>query len=380
MKKIVMVGPAYPYRGGNVLFVSHLYELLKEKYDVKVYNYKVLYPSFLFPGTSQYDKSDTQIKKVPNERLVNSMNPFNWFSVARKLKKENADLIIFNWWQPYFGPCHFTISYLLKNKYKGRMISFLENFISHEENPVDSVLTKIGLANQDGYMTLSEKVKEDVAAVYPEKPVYRSELPPYDCYTGGKESQGKTEFGFSPDDKVLLFFGYIRNYKGVDVLLRSMPALIQYDSKIKLLIVGESYEDISIYTSLIKELKLEQHVKLINLFVPNEEVGKYYQIADLVILPYRSATQSGILNVAYGFSKPVLVTDVGGLKEYVQDGKTGLVVAPESPEAIVEGVKKYYALRDTVDFAKNIALWADTNLFRKIPEFIEDFLKRTGKA
>lgn len=373
-RKIIIIGPAFPYRGGNSLYVSHVYDLLKEQFDVKVYNYKLLYPSFLFPGTTQYDKSDSLIKKAPNERLVNSINPFNWIAVAMKLHKEKADLVIFDWWHPFFAPCHFAISSLIRSAYKGKILFITENFISHEGSIFDRVLTSIGLHHADAFVTLSEKVVSEVQAFAPSKKVYRSELPIYDCYDFHQAASAKSEFGFPDDAILLLFFGYIRKYKGLDVLLRSVPLLLAVNEKIRLLVVGESYDDIAIYESIIKELGIEDKVKLINRFVSNEEVGKYYAPADLVILPYRSATQSGILNMAYGFGKPVLATRVGGLMESIDEGQTGFVVAPESPEALRDGVAKFLELRESTNFKQYIDSKNKENLFYKLPETIMSFL------
>ena len=383
-KKIIIIGPAYPYRGGNSLFVSHLYDLLNESFEVKIYNYKLLYPSFLFPGSTQYDKSDSLIKKAPNERLINSINPLNWFSVAQKLKKENADLIIFDWWHPFFALCHFTISQLIQKVYRGKIIFLTENFISHEGSIFDRVLTRIGLSNADKFVVLSEKVHKEISIFAPEKLVYISELPIYDCYDFKQTPPSKKEFGFEEDDIVLLFFGYIRKYKGLDILIDAMPSLRKLNSKLKLLIVGESYDDITKYTSKISALGLENSVKLINNFVPNEEVGKYYSVADLVVLPYRSATQSGILNVAYGFGKPVLVTNVGGLAESVDEGLTGFVIEPEDASQITSGVQKYIEAKNKVDFYTNIMTKNKSNLFYTLPgifkEIINGLSNRTQKT
>lgn len=374
--KIIIVGPAYPYRGGNSLFVSHLYDLLKEEFSVTIYNYKLLYPSFLFPGTTQYDKSNQTIKKAPSKRIVNSVNPFNWIVTAKKIHNEKADLILFDWWHPFFGPCHFTISYFLRNRYKGRIVFITENFISHEGNFVDKFLTRLGLQNADVFLTLSEKVAGELASLKGNRKVLKSELPVYDCYSLKNELKNtKKEFGYSNDDKVLLFFGYIRRYKGLDVLIDAMKILVEGDNNYKLLIVGESYEDINIYRTQIQSLSLDSNITLINSFVPNEEVEKYYSACDLVVLPYREATQSGILNIAYGFNKPVVVTDVGGLKEFVEEGKTGYMVKAEDKFSLAEGIRKYFRERDSIPFSENISAKISRNKFHEIPAMLKDLLK-----
>ncbi|KKS72064.1 MAG: Glycosyltransferase [Candidatus Magasanikbacteria bacterium GW2011_GWE2_42_7] len=209
--------------------------------------------------------------------------------------------------------------------------------------------------------------------------IYRSELPVYDCYDIAEKynTSRKKDFGFDENDFVLLFFGYIRKYKGLDILLNAMPGLIKKIPNIKFLVVGESYEEFSFYENIVSELNLTNHVKMENRFVANEEVTKYYSVSDLVVLPYRSATQSGILNVAYGFLKPVLVTDVGGLAEFVDDNETGIVVDPESPDAICDGVLKFYSLQKSVDFSKNISIKISQNQFSSIAKLFDTIISDT---
>jgi len=379
-KKIIIIGPAYPYRGGNALFVTHTYDALKNNFEVKLYNYRLLYPSFLFPGTTQFDKSKEQIFKVPSERVVNSINPFNWIKVAGKLKKENADLVVVDWWHPFFGFCHGVISFLIRKKYKNKILFITENVISHEANAIDKLLTRIGLKFASKYLILSEIVEKEVQQYSKGKKVYRSELPVYDCYKQAESidvKKLKQEFGFTKDSLVLLFFGYVRKYKGLDILIEAFPKILSQNPKAKLLIVGEFYDDPKEYSELIKKLKIEEKVKVINQFVPNEDVGKYYQAADVVILPYRSATQSGILNVAYGFYKPVIVTDVGGLAEFVDEGKTGFVVKPNLSDAIADGVNKFLAVKDKVDFAIHIQDRNRKNSFNQLPEVFEKIIEES---
>ncbi|MDP3830055.1 MAG: hypothetical protein Q8Q47_02220, partial [Ignavibacteriaceae bacterium] len=215
MKKIIIIGPAYPYRGGNSLFVSYLYDSLKNDFKVIIYNYKLLYPSILFPGTSQYDKSSEVIKQAPNERLVNSISPFNWINVAKKINAENPDLIVFDWWHPFFSFCHRGISEFLNKELKKKILFITENFVSHEGNFVDRFLTGIGLKNANSFLALSAKVEEELKEISNGRKIYRSELPIYDCYDSDTEidsESARKNFGFLNDDLVLLFFGYIRKY------------------------------------------------------------------------------------------------------------------------------------------------------------------------
>lgn len=378
MKKIVIIGPAYPYRGGPSTFVSYLYEVLKKSFEVKIYNYKLLYPSFLFPGTTQFDKSNVTVKKAPSIQLINSINPFNWFNVAQKLKKEKADLIIFDWWHPFFAPCHFTISFFIRKKYKNKILFITENFISHEANKIDNFLTKIGLSIADHFLALSDVVAKDLKSISGSRNIFRSVLPNFDCYTDAGNFDRKVErekLGYEERDLVLLFFGYVRKYKGLDILIQSFKKIHDRNKNARLLIVGEFYQDPTNYHELVKETGKEEYIKIINEFVPNEDVGKYYHASDLVILPYRSATQSAVLNVAYSFLKPVIVTRVGGLAEFVINNMTGIIVEPDSPDAIVDGVDKFLSLRKTTDFDGNIDKLNKSSEFEKLPALLDEIIK-----
>lgn len=376
-KKIVIVGPAFPYRGGNSLFVSHLYDSLVKDFDVEVVNFSLLYPSFLFPGSTQFDESNSLIKKTPNKRLINSINPFTWLSTARYIKSLKPDLIAFDWWQPFFGPAYYIISSLLRSHFKNKILFITENVISHESRAIDKMLTGFGLKHASSFLALSGKVASDLEMIRAERPVYRSELPVYNCYNFSgsfNRDQLRTKLGYKPEHKVMLFFGYIRKYKGLDLLLHATRHLVQGDPTYRLLIVGESYENIEDYTSLIKQLGIENTVTLIEKFIPNEEVGNYYVPADVVVLPYRSGTQSGILNVAYGFNKPVVVTDVGGLAESLIDGKTGILVKKPNPVAIAESIKHFFEIQHTTNFTEEIEIFVKNNGFNTINETFRSIL------
>jgi len=379
-KKIIIIGPAYPYRGGNSLFVSHVYDALKEDFEVKIINYSLLYPSILFPGKTQFDESTTLIKKAPNERLINSISPISWFKVANKIIKENPDLIVFDWWHPFFAFCHFTISELIKKKFRKKILFITENFISHEGNFIDKRLTDIGLKNASAFTVLSSIVEKEVKLIANGRKVYKSELPIYNCYDGDDKTSFtalRNELGFSETDKVLLFFGYVRKYKGLDLLIEAFPAIKSSIPNAKLLIVGEFYDSPNFYAEKIRKLGIEDDTVIINQFVPNEDVAKYYKVSDLVILPYRSATQSGILNVAYGFLKPVVVTNVGGLSEFVEDKRTGIIINPDSPKEIADGVTEYFKLKNKVDFESNISELVNKNKFGNLAMLFNQIIMDT---
>jgi len=229
-------------------------------------------------------------------------------------------------------------------------------------------------------MVLSGIVEKEVNLIANGRKVYKSELPIYDCYKTDETTSAsnlRKEFGFSEHDKVLLFFGYVRKYKGLDLLIDAFPRILSSIPNSKLLIVGEFYDSPDLYFDLIKKLGLEKDTVVVNKFVPNEDVGKYYKVSDLVILPYRSATQSGILNVAYGFLKPVVVTNVGGLSEFVEDKKTGIIINPDSPEEIANGVIEYFRLKDQIDFKKNIQELVNKNKFGNLASLFNQIIMDT---
>lgn len=382
-KKIILVGPAYPYRGGNALFVAHLYEALSKSFDVEVINFTRLYPQLLFPGKRQEDVSKVAIKKHPSTRLIDSINPFSWVKTINYIKSQNPDLIAFIWYQPFFGFSIGTIAKFIKTKFKGRILFITENIISHESMFYDKLLTKYALSSADKFLVLSDVVENGIKKMYPHKKVFRSTLPIYDCYgfdSSLSKIDARKKLGIEENKKVLLFFGYIRPYKGLMNLIEAMSIILKENDDYFLLIVGEFYESKEKYFEKIKEFGITKNVLVVDEFVPNEEVGIYYSAADLVVLPYNSATQSGILNIAYGFRKPVVVTKVGGLPELVDDGKTGFIVEPQNPEALAQGIKKYFYASNFQDFAKNIETFIQKNSFISIERVFVDILKSFNES
>lgn len=377
--RIALLGPCYPYRGGNALFMGHLYEKLSVHFQTVLINYKLLYPSLLFPGSSQFDRSQEVITPVPSQRMMSSINPISWYQTAAYLNKEKFDLVAFDWYNPFFGPTLGTIARLLSDHYRGKKLFITENVISHEARLPDKLLTSYALHQADSFLTLSDKVVEQLQPWLGQKPVYRSELPVYDCYDlSSSESSSAliAETGLQPDqDEILLFFGYIRAYKGLDLLIEAMPAILQQRPKAKLLVVGESYEDIKQYEGQVEKLGLKGKVVIVHRFVPNEEVGPYFRASKLVVLPYRSATQSGILNIAYGFGKPVVVTPVGGLGEFVSPGETGLIADAATPEAITRAVLHFFDISSKTDFTGAIRRRVEQNGFGRIHEVFTKILK-----
>jgi glycosyltransferase involved in cell wall biosynthesis len=377
-KKIIIIGPAFPYRGGNSLFVTFLYEVLSKNYNVEVLNYKLLYPNLLFPGKTQFDLSN-EVKKIDSLRLVNSINPFNWYKVAKYINKANPDLVIFDWWHPFFAFCHFTISSLLHKELKNKIVFITENFISHEKNLFESTLTRIGLKNAKYFIALSKKVENDLKLISGKRKIYRSELPVYNHLIGDENQKNeiRKKFNIQQNEKVLLFFGYVRKYKGLDLLFESLKILSEtyQQENFKLVVAGEFYDDKNFYLNLLDTFNLKNKVLIFDEYIPNEKVKEFFIASDLVVLPYRSATQSGILNLSYGFNKPVVITDVGGLSEFVLPEITGIIAKEANPDSISKAILRFFEISEKVDFESNIRDYCSKNSFNSFTEIIKSILE-----
>ncbi len=381
--KIIIIGPGHPYRNGQSIYLTHLCNKLESDFDIELINYSLLYPNFLFPGKTQYDESSGQKIFFPNKRMVNSLNPLNWIKVARYINNQDPDIVAFDWWHPFFGPCHRGITSFLNKKLKKRVLFITENVISHEANSLDKLLTRWGLKHAGCFLALSESVEKYLQTMFRKK-IFRSALPIYDFYKTDAISARETDkaqFGFNDQDIVLLFFGLVRKYKGLDLLLEAFAQVSGKHNNVKLLVVGEFYEDPQPYLDLINKLQLNGSVHLENRYVPNEEVDKYFSIADCVVLPYRSATQSGILSMAYGFHKPVVVTAVGELPALVEQGKTGYVVAKPDVQEISNSIEEFIDQYRTVAFSENISDYlARKDIFQNVNSVFEQIVGYIDKG
>jgi glycosyltransferase involved in cell wall biosynthesis len=375
--KIVLIGPAYPIRGGNALLVAHLYESLALTNDVQVISYSRLYPGFLFPGVRQTDISSVAIKKHPAAHIIDCLNPFTWWSAARLAASLNPDILVFTWWNPFFGFIVRIIASAFKRRSEKPVVIIAENVISHEGRWIDVLLTKIALQTADRFLVLSKVVEEGIKKLYPQKKVFRSSLPIYDCYqTPMKltQQQAQQQLGLAGKN-VLLFFGYIRKYKGLMNLIEALPLIHKQVSNIHLLVVGEFYDNPQSYLDAIQRLNIDNNITIINEYVANEAVHLYFTAANLAVLPYNEATQSGILSIAYGFAKPVVITDVGGLAELVDDGKTGFIVPPNDIRKLADAVIRYFKENREQDFSHNIEMKRQENSFNNIRLVFDELQK-----
>lgn len=340
--KIVILGPAHPYRGGIAALNERLaVELQKEGHEVKIVTFTLQYPGFLFPGKSQFADGAAP-ENLVIDRKINSVNPLNWLTVGRQLRREKPDLLIARFWIPFIGPSLGTICRIVRKNRRTKIIALTDNIVPHEKKPGDRLLTAWFLKACQGVVVMSKSVLDDLNTFDRRKPRRFGPHPIYDHYgkiTSREEALRK--LNLDPAFNYLLFFGLIRDYKGLDLLIEALGQPLLADLKIKLLVAGEFYTDEEKYRDQVKQLSLEERIIFYNQYIPNNEVENYFNAADLVVQPYKTATQSGVTQVAYHFNKPMLVTDVGGLGEIVPHEKAGYVVAP-SPAVIAEAIKDFY--------------------------------------
>lgn len=344
MKKVIIIGPAHPLRGGLATFNHRLAEeFIREGADCSLLSFSLQYPSILFPGKSQFTDEPAP-KGLKIRSLINSVNPLNWLSVGRKLRKEKPDLIVVRFWLPFMGPALGTILRQVKKNKHTKVVCIADNVIPHEHRPGDKPFTKYFLKACDAFITMSEKVLADLRIFEPTKPAQLVSHPLYDTFgTPLSKEEARRILGLSANEKMILFFGFIRQYKGLDLLLKAMADERMQAESIKLLIAGEFYEDEKPYREIIEQNHLQNSVILRTNFIPDSEVRNYLSAADCVVQPYRNATQSGVTPLAYHFEKPMIVTNVGGLPSLVPHEKVGLVAEPE-PRALADAILRFYSL------------------------------------
>ncbi len=345
MLKIIIIGPAHPLRGGLASFDERLARAFQQAgHDASIYTFSLQYPGFLFPGTTQFS-SEPAPKDIDIKVRINSINPLNWLSVGNELKKMKPDIIVVRYWLPFMGPALGTILRRIKKNNHTKIIAITDNINPHEKRPGDTSFTKYFLKTVDAFVTMSEKVLKDLR-MFTNKPAHCVVHPLYDNFGDIISKEKARNFlKISSDEKIILFFGFIRKYKGLDILLEAMKILQEKENNqhIKLLIAGEYYEDEKPYNDLIDSLKIAPQLILKTSFIPDSEVKYYLCAADFVIQPYRNATQSGVTPLAYHFEKPMLVTNVGGLPDMVPDYKSGLVAEPNAV-SIAEKIEELFSL------------------------------------
>ena len=373
MKKIVLIGPVYPYKGGIAHYTSLLYRALVKKYDVEIISYKMQYPKFLFKK-EQRDYSNDMFQIDNTRFLIHTANPFNIIEVGRMINKQKADMVIMQWWHPYFAPCYRILTAILGKKVKKLFIC--HNVFPHERFPADRQLTKMTLKKGDCYIVQSKQDEEDLKAIM-KNPVYKRTVhPTYNAFRveGISKEQARKRINLRVEENVMLFFGFVREYKGLKHLINAMPIVKEKIPNIKLLIVGDFGNDKQQYLDLMAENKVENVISIYEGYIPDKEVEKYFAACDLVVLPYESATQSGIVQIAYGFEKPVIVTNVGGLPDVVTNGRTGYVVEAGNANAIADAVVDFFEKQKAEKFSEGVREEAYRFSWERMTEIIGDMM------
>jgi glycosyltransferase involved in cell wall biosynthesis len=354
IKTVKIIGPAYPYRGGIATFNERLaQEFSSSGYNVEIETFTIQYPSFLFPGKTQFSKKPAP-ESLKIKRTINSINPVNWLKVGNQIRKEKPDLVIIRYWLPFLAPALGTISGLIRKNMHSVIICLADNIVPHEHRPGDRLLTNYFIQRLDGLIAMSRSVLEDGRSFKNELPTGYCPHPIFDNY-GEKLSfeVAKQALKLDGETNYLLFFGFIRDYKGLDLLINAFADDRLRKFPVKLLVAGEYYSNPEPYLTLIKEKNLEHLVELRTEFIPDEDVNLYFSAADMVVQPYKSATQSGVTQIGYHFNKPMLVTKVGGLSEIIPDGKIGYVVDPNS-NSIADALVDFYLHTRRTEFESNM--------------------------
>lgn len=373
--KIAMIGPVHPYKGGIAHYTDLLCRALREDgNEVQLYTFKFQYPKLLYKKP-QKDMKSSGFGTNDADFCIHTLNPFNWIKVAGRIKKQKPELIILQWWHPYFAPCFWSICKLLRRE---KILFVCHNVFPHERFPLDRLLTKWTLGCGRYFITQSKMDARDLLSVKHDA-VYRvTPHPTYGmfCRQGMSMSKAREQLKIDQGQRVLLFFGFVRKYKGLQYLLEAMKLLKEKDFKVQLWVVGDFGEDKDEYVEQIRRFEIEDQVQMVEGYVPDDEVEKYFAASDLVVLPYLSATQSGIVQIAFGFEKPVLVTEVGGLPDVVTNGKTGYVVKPRSAEMIAEAIMDYYINNRREAFVSQIEKEKDRFSWKTFVDTMMEMVRR----
>lgn len=356
-KKVVIIGSAYPLRGGGITtFNERLAKAFIERGEqVIIFTFSLQYPSFLFPGTTQFSN------EPPPENLdirirINSINPINWVRSAIEISKLKPDFVIVRFWLPFMAPCLGSICRILRWKSKTRVIAITDNIIPHEKRIGDFQLVKYFVNSVDGFIAMSRSVLQDLEKFDRKKPKEYYPHPLYDNFGDAiSKEEAKRRLNLEPEKKYLLFFGFIRDYKGLDLLIEAFNNNELKELPIKVLVAGEFYGNEEKYLNLIKKYKLENYIELRTKFIPNTEVYLYFCACDIVVQPYKHATQSGVTQIAYHFGKPMITTNVGGLSEMIPNGVVGYVVEP-NPKDISNAIYKYFNEEREKEFIENVKI------------------------
>lgn len=370
-EKVILLGSAFPLRGGLSAFNERIIrEFQLQGFDCEIYTFKLQYPSILFPGKTQYsdDPAPADLKIIVK---VNSINPFNWIKVGLELKKKRPKLLIVKFWLPFMAPCFGTICRIAKRNKYTKVVSIVDNIIPHEKRPGDRILAKYWTGSADGFIAMSKNVLSDLTQ-FTSKPKKLSPHPLYDNYGSSiSKTEARSKLELEVDAKYVLFFGFIRRYKGLDILLEALADERLKTLNVKAIIAGEFYSDSQYYLDIIEKLSLKDRLVLATDFIPNSEVATYFCASDVVVQPYISATQSGVTQIAYNFDKPIITTNVGGLEEFVENEKVGFVVEPDKDQ-IADSIYRFYTQEREAGFIENIKLFKQKFSWNAMTEAVKN--------
>jgi len=367
--KIAIIGPVFPYKGGISHYTGLLCRSLKQKHDVTMISYKLQYPKILF-RKEQKDYNNDTFKIDDTKYWIHTANPFNWKKTADAINNLAPDLVIIQWWHPYFAPCYYS---LIRKLNHTKILFSCHNVFPHERFPFDKILTRTVLKHGDYFIVHSKLDAADLLKIKSDAKFKISVMPTFNAFKFENMNMqtAREELGIPLNQKVLLFFGFVREYKGLGYLLKAMPRIIEALHDVQLLIVGDFGKKKNEYLQMIDAVVMNENINIYDDYIPDREIEKYFAAADLVVLPYISATQSAIVQLAFGFNKPVIVTNVGGLPEAVADGQTGYIVAPQDPDAISAAVIRFFEENKADEFIANVEAEANKYSWDRMSEDVE---------
>jgi len=379
--RVAVVGPVFPYKGGIAHYTGLLAKELARTHEVKVFSFSLQYPRFLYPGKIQKDHENDFFRIEGTRYLINTINPFSWLRTGLAIVRFAPQLVVFPWWNPFFGPAFSVIALLVKLFSRARVLFIIHNVLPHERLPFDRLITACTLKKGDLHIVQSSETEEQLLRMLP-KPLFRKI--PHPTYNAFKQEEisredARNRLALPARANVMLFFGFVREYKGLMHLIEALPAIRKRLPDAKLLVVGDFFDDKQKYLRRIEELGVASMAVMYDGYIPDREVGMYFSAADLVVLPYESASQSGIVQIAYAFGKPVVVTSVGGLPEVVEDNRTGFVVPPKDPTALAEAVVRYFEQNKEREFSAEIKKEQERFSWKRMVDAIEDLMREQGE-
>lgn len=376
-----MLGPSYPYKGGIPQYTTDLFRSLNQRNDVIFFTFKRQYPGWLYPGKSDVDMSATSLQEPTAQPIFDSLNPYTWWQTARIISEFEPDVLILPWWNSFWAPQFAATIWMIRRRRADIKLVFIcHNVIAHESNWITRLVTRQVLSMGDAFLVHSESDRKQLEEQLDKPRVEMAELPIYDVGVPGTKADARS--ALQVEGPTLLFFGFIRPYKGLDILIRAMPEVLA-NLECTLLVAGEFWKDMSTYQSLVSKLGLSARVRLENRYVPQTEVANYFLASDIVVLPYLSATGSGIAKLAYSFGRPVIVSDVGSLPGSVLEGVNGYVVPPGCPHSLAITITRHFQADRQAEMEQSAAIlgkkFSWENLTAKLEAFIEEHPPRADE-